>query len=109
MSTAGRPVAFWIFAVFLALSIIVLLMGQTMAVFDYDRAVRLGLQEDLGQVGAFGVQVNRALGAADTAVWYPVDARVLGGSVSQGLPAGRGRESRPSRTSRPIRQRPLPW
>lgn len=40
-----------------------LLLGQTMAVFDYELAMRLGLQESPEQVGAYGMQVNRAFGA----------------------------------------------
>ena len=43
-----------------------------MAVFNYELAVRLGLQESLGQVGEFGVQVNRAFGLADTIVYVPL-------------------------------------
>lgn len=58
--------------VFLALSVVLLLLGQTMAVFDYDLAVRLGLQESPEQVGAHGVQVNRAFGAGDTLVYIPL-------------------------------------
>lgn len=72
MSSAGRPMTFWIVVVFLALSIVLMLLGQTMAVFNYDFAVRLGLQESLGQVGEFGVQVNRAFGAGDTIVYIPL-------------------------------------
>ena len=49
-----------------------MLIGQTMAVFNYDLAVRLGLQESLSQVGEFGVQINRAFGAGDTVVYVPL-------------------------------------
>lgn len=72
MTNARRPIAFWIVVVFLAISVPLMLMGQTMAVFDYELAVRLGLQESLGQVGEFGVQVNRAFGAGDTVVYIPL-------------------------------------
>jgi hypothetical protein len=47
-------------------------MGQTMAIFNYDFAVRLGLQESLGQVGEYGVQINRAFGGGDTVVYIPL-------------------------------------
>ena len=49
-----------------------MLIGQTMAVFDYDLAVRLGLQESARDVSGFGVQVNRAFGASDTVVYIPL-------------------------------------
>jgi hypothetical protein len=49
-------------------------MGQTMALVNYDFAVQLGLQEDIKEVGSFGVQVNRAFGAGDTLVYIPLIA-----------------------------------
>lgn len=57
---------------FLAISILLMLVGQTMAVVDYEVAVRLGLQESLDEVGPFGVQMNRAFGASDTVVYVPL-------------------------------------
>jgi len=72
MPGKDRPAAFWIFVVFFALSIVLLLMGQTISVFNYDLTVRFGLQESPEQVSTFGVQVNRALGAADTVVYIPL-------------------------------------
>ena len=72
MPTIKRPIAFWLIVVFLALSIVLMFMGQTLAVFNYDLTVRLGLQESVNEVGAFGVQVNRAFGASDTVVYIPL-------------------------------------
>jgi len=72
MTSAGRSFGFWVIAVFLAASILLMLVGQTMAVFDYDLTVRLGLQEKPEEMTDFGVQVNRAFGAADTAVYVPL-------------------------------------
>jgi hypothetical protein len=79
MADTGRPIAFWIIVGFLSISVILMLMGQTMAVLDYDLAVRLGLQESLEQVGEFGVQVNRAFGAGDTVVYIPLMVVSLAG------------------------------
>ncbi len=79
MPIARRPIAFWIIVVFISVSIVLMLTGQTMAVFNYDLAVRLGLQEGLGQVGEFGVQVNRAFGAGDTVVYVPLMVVSLAG------------------------------
>ena len=50
MEHAKRPVAFWIITAFLTVSMILLLMGQTMALIDYDFAVQLGLQEGIKDV-----------------------------------------------------------
>jgi hypothetical protein len=53
---------------------VLLLMGQTMAIFNYEFAVKLGLQEDVKEVSEFGVQINRAFGAGDTLVYIPLMA-----------------------------------
>lgn len=66
------PGAYWFLVSFLTMSILLMLVGQTMAVVDYDLAVQLGLQEAPEEVGAFGVQVNRAFGASDTVVYIPL-------------------------------------
>jgi hypothetical protein len=49
-----------------------MLVGQTLSVFNYDLAVRMGLQEKPEEMTDFGVQVNRAFGAADTVVYIPL-------------------------------------
>jgi hypothetical protein len=72
MTSSGRSIGFWVIVVFLAASIVLMLMGQTMAVFNYDLAVRWGLQERPEDMTDFGVQVNRAFGAADTIVYIPL-------------------------------------
>lgn len=72
MPNARRPIAFWIIVVFLSISIILMLLGQTIAVFNYDFTASLGLQESVEEVSEFGVQVNRAFGAGDTVVYIPL-------------------------------------
>jgi hypothetical protein len=81
MEHANRPLAFWIITGFLAVSMILLLMGQTMALIDYDFAVQLGLQEDIKDISSYGVQVNRAFGAGDTIVYLPLIAFSMIGLV----------------------------
>ena len=76
-----RPAGYWVLVVFCVLSLVLLGLGQTVAVFDYDAAVRLGLQESRSQVSGFGVQVNRAFGAGDTVVYLPLIAASLVGLV----------------------------
>lgn len=72
MTRAGRSHGFWVIVVFLAVSVVLMLAGQTTAVFNYDLAARLGLQEKPDEMTDFGVQVNRAFGAADTVVYVPL-------------------------------------
>jgi len=68
----NRPLAFWVLMAFMSVSVVLLFLGQTLAVFNYEFTVSLGMQEDIGEVGAFGVQVNRAFGAGDTLVYIPL-------------------------------------
>jgi hypothetical protein len=49
-----------------------MLAGQTLGVFNYELAARMGLQEKPEEMTEFGVQVNRAFGAADTVVYLPL-------------------------------------
>ena len=79
MASGKRPLSFWIIIIFLILSMVLLLMGQTMAIFNYEFAVRIGLQEHVKEVSEFGVQINRAFGAGDTAVYIPLIAISLVG------------------------------
>jgi hypothetical protein len=72
MTGARRSYGFWVIVGFLAISIVLMLMGQTLGVFNYDLAARLGLQEKPEEMTDFGVQVNRAFGAADTVVYLPL-------------------------------------
>ena len=72
MTGKRRSAAFWFLFVFLALSIVLMLAGQTLGVFNYELAARLGLQEKPEEMTEFGVQVNRAFGAVDTVVYIPL-------------------------------------
>lgn len=81
MESIKRPMSFWIITVFLFISLVLLLAGQTMAIIDYDFAVQLGLQEDVKDVGEYGVQLNRAFGAGDTIIYIPLIALSLIGLV----------------------------
>ena len=79
MESTKHPISFWVIIVFLIISMVLLLMGQTMAIFNYEFAVKLGLQEDVKEVSEFGVQINRAFGAGDTFVYIPLMAISLVG------------------------------
>jgi hypothetical protein len=41
----SRPLAFWVLMAFMSVSVVFL--GQTLAVFNYEFAVNLGMQEDI--------------------------------------------------------------
>jgi hypothetical protein len=49
-----------------------MLAGQTLSLIDYPLTARLGVQEEVGEVGEFGVQINRAFAVADTLVYLPL-------------------------------------
>jgi len=70
----NRCLAFWLIIIFMSLSVALLLLGQTMAIFNYDFAVSLGMQEDVKEISEFGVQINRAFGVSDTLIYIPVIA-----------------------------------
>jgi hypothetical protein len=65
-------IGFRVIFIFLALSIVLILLGQTLGVFNYELAASMGLQEKPEEMTEFGVQVNRAFGAADTVVYIPL-------------------------------------
>ena len=67
-----RPIAFWVIVGFHILSAILLLIGQTTAMFAYEFAEKLGLQESIAEVTVFGIQMNKAFGAGDTFVYIPL-------------------------------------
>lgn len=72
MTIHNRHISFWVLTVFLIISLLLFLLGQTTAIFNYDFAVSLGLQESIEEVGEFGVQLNRAFGVGDTIIYIPL-------------------------------------
>ena len=81
MSSKKRPMAFWGICAFLIVSLVMLLVGQTSAIFAYEFAVSLGLQESVEDVTEYGVEVNRAFGVGDTVVYVPLIVAALIGIV----------------------------
>lgn len=71
-ANSETPAGYRFLVSFLAVSILLMLAGQTMAVVDYDLAASLGLQERVEEIGAFGVEMNRAFGAADSVIYIPL-------------------------------------
>jgi len=48
------------------LSVVLLMLGQNMALVDYDFTVSLSMQEDIKEFGDFGMYINRAFAVADS-------------------------------------------
>lgn len=63
---------YWILIVLQLFSIVIFFLGHTLCIFFYDLTVRMGLQEDVEDVGAALVQVHRSFGAADTILYLPL-------------------------------------
>lgn len=74
MTDVKRPPAFWVIVAFLAVSLVMLLVGQTGGLIDYGWAVDLGLQESVDEIGEYGKQVGRSFGGGDTVVYVPLMA-----------------------------------
>ena len=51
---------------------ILLLIGQTLALFDYNLTVELGLQESVNEVGKVGVAYAKGFGFGDTVIYLPL-------------------------------------
>ena len=79
MKKTKRSTAFWGICLFLAISLVFLLSGQTTAIFAYDFAVSVGLQESVEDISAYGVEVNRSFGVGDTFVYVPLVVGALVG------------------------------
>jgi len=77
----NRCLAFWLIIIFMSLSVALLLLGQTMAIFNYEFAVSLGMQEDMKEISEFGVQINRAFGVSDTLIYIPFIALSIIGLI----------------------------
>ena len=48
------------------------ILGQTLAIFNYDLTVMLGLQESIKEVGPVGVAYAKGFGFGDTVVYLPL-------------------------------------
>ncbi|MGR3311048.1 MAG: hypothetical protein ACUZ77_09750 [Candidatus Brocadiales bacterium] len=74
MTEKNRPIAFWVIVVSFGLTMVVVLLGDVMAIFNYDLAVKIGLQESVEEISEYGVQIVRALGVSDTIVYFTLMA-----------------------------------
>ncbi len=51
---------------------LLLLCGQTLALFDYNLTVELGLQESVNEVGEVGIAFAKGFGFGDTVIYIPL-------------------------------------
>ena len=69
---AHKGSGFWILIAIGILLNIMYLMGQTMAIINYDFAVSIGLQEPLNEITEIGVALNKGFGFGDTFFYIPL-------------------------------------
>lgn len=55
-----------------ALLIVIYILGQTMAIINYDFAVSIGLQEPVHEITDVGVALNKGFGLGDTVFYIPL-------------------------------------
>ena len=67
-----KPIGFWVLLISGIILLLELLLGQMMALINYDFTVSLGLQESVEKVTGVGVALNKGFGVADTAVYVPL-------------------------------------
>ena len=63
---------FWILIVIAILLNLMYLLGQTMAMIDYELTVSLGLQESVREISEVGVAFNKGFGFGDTFIYIPL-------------------------------------
>lgn len=68
----NRTFAFWFLIGIGVLLNVIYLLGQTMAIINYDFAVSLGLQEPASEMTDVGVALNKGFGLGDTFVYIPL-------------------------------------
>ena len=71
-ATKKRTIGFWFligFGVFLNIAYV---LGQTMAVINYDFALSIGLQEPANEITEIGVAQNKGFGFGDTVFYIPL-------------------------------------
>lgn len=70
--TIKRTTGFWILIGVGILLNVIYLLGQTMAIINYDFAVSIDLQEPLSEITAIGVASNKGFGFGDTFFYMPL-------------------------------------
>jgi len=71
-ATKKRTTGFWFLIGFGVLLNIAYVLGQTMAVINYDFAVSIDLQEPVNEITEIGVALNKGFGFGDTVFYIPL-------------------------------------
>lgn len=69
---AERTLGFWVLIVVGILLNVLYLLGQTMALINYEFAVSIGLQESIHEITEVGVALNKGFGLGDTFFYMPL-------------------------------------
>ena len=67
-----RTIGFWILISIGILLNLIYLLGQTMAIINYDFAVSIELQEPVNEITEVGVALNKGFGFGDTFFYIPL-------------------------------------
>ena len=67
-----RDFGFWTIIIIGILLLVLLLLGQTLALFNFDLAIALGLQETPREIGDVGIAFAKGFALADTVVYVPL-------------------------------------
>ena len=71
-ATKKRTTGFWFLTGFGVFLTILYVLGQTMAVINYDFAVSIDLQEPVNEITEIGVALNKGFGFGDTIFYIPL-------------------------------------
>jgi hypothetical protein len=67
-----RTTGFWVIQAMGIVFLLMFLIGQFPAIFNYDFSVSIGMQEGADKIGEMGVAVNRGIAAADSLIILPL-------------------------------------
>lgn len=67
-----RTSGFWILIIIGVVLNLIYLLGQTMAMINYDFTVSIGLQEPVSEITGVGVAFNKGFGFGDTFFYMPL-------------------------------------
>ena len=72
MKPRKEDAQFWILIIIGIFLLIMFLIGQTLAIFDYDFTVSIGMQESESEIGKVGIAFAKGFGFGDTVIYIPL-------------------------------------
>jgi hypothetical protein len=67
-----KSIGIRILIVFSSFLLVLLLIGQTYSLFNYEHAVSLGLQESIDEIGPVGIAFAKGFALGDTVIYIPL-------------------------------------